>query len=67
MFMDETTFSIFDEKGTDGVRKGRDTAYEVVERAFETAAEMDAYIQALHDITWGCWSHYAVLDKTINQ
>lgn len=66
LFMDEPTFDIWDEQGTAGVHKEyeKDNAtYELIDKTFNTETERQAYIQALYDMSMGCWSHYAVLDN----
>ena len=64
ILMDDTTSDIFDEGGLRKVRREDEKgncSYEIIKRTFDTEAERKAYIDALYDITIGCWSSYAIL------
>ena len=66
LFMDEPTNDIYLDYGLAGVRKANENneaSYDFIDKTFNTEGERQAYIQALYDITWGCWSQYAVLDN----
>lgn len=64
ILMDDTTSEVFDEGGLRKVRREDEKyglGYEVVEKVFATDAEVSAYVEALQDLTFGCWSQYAIL------
>ena len=67
ILMDDTTGEHFDEGGLRAVRRAEDKygdcSYEIITRTFETEAERKAYIDALYDITIGCYTTYAILNS----
>ena len=66
ILMDDETGDIFDEGGMRAVRRADDKGYanyEAVVKEFDTEAERNAYIDGMYDVTYGCWSTYAILDN----
>jgi hypothetical protein len=66
ILMDDNTSGYFEDNGLAGVRKANDrneANYEFVDYDFKTEAERKAYIQALYDMSMGCWTQYAILDN----
>lgn len=64
ILMDDTTGDIFFEGGLRKVRREDEKgycSYEIIKRTFDTEAERKAYIDALYDITLGCFTTYAIL------
>jgi hypothetical protein len=66
ILMDDETGDIFDEGGMRAVRRADEKGYanyEAVVKEFDTEAERNAYIDGMYDVTYGCWSTYAILDN----
>lgn len=66
LLMDDSTDDIFNESGLSGVRRANergDACCEFMDYDFKTEAERKAYIQALWDMSVGCWTQYAILDN----
>ena len=66
LLMDDETGCVFDEGGMRAVRRADERGnanYEIAVREFNTEAERQAYIEGMYDVTYGCWTTYAVLDN----
>lgn len=66
LLMDDYTNDIYVESGLRGVRREDErygTSHEFIDRTFKTEDERQAYIDALYDMSMGCFSQYAILDN----
>lgn len=66
ILMDDNTEGYFEEGGLRAVRKEHEAGnayYETKVKEFDTEAERQAYIDGMYDVTYGCWTTYAILDN----
>ena len=64
ILMDDSTEGYFEEGGLRAVRRAEadgNASYQIVRKVFDTEAERQAYIDGMYDVTYGCWSSYAIL------
>ena len=67
VLMDDNTEGYFEEGGLRAVRKAEEKGcanYEIAAREFNTEEERQAYIEGMFDVTYGCWTTYAILNKS---
>ena len=64
ILMDDNTEGYFEEGGLRAVRRADEKGYvnyETIVKEFNTEAERQAYIDGMYDVTYGCWTTYAIL------
>ena len=64
ILMDDSTEGYFEEGGLRAVRRAEadgNASCQIVKKVFDTEAERQAYIDGMYDVTYGCWSSYAIL------
>lgn len=64
ILMDDNTEGYFEEGGLRAVRRADEKGnanYETIVKEFDTEAERQAYIDGMYDVTYGCWTTYAIL------
>lgn len=64
ILMDDNAEGYFEEGGLRAVRRADEKGYvnyETIVKEFDTEAERRAYIDGLYDMTYGCWTTYAIL------
>lgn len=64
ILMDDSTEGYFEEGGLRAVRRADadgNANFQIVKKVFDTEAERQAYIDGMYDVTYGCWSSYAIL------